>query len=49
MPKSDFIKVESNFIETKHRHGYSPVNLLYIFRTSFPKHISEELLLHLPI
>ena len=26
-----------NFVEIKFRHGYSPVNLLYIFRTPFAK------------
>ena len=28
---------QSNFIEITLRHGCSPVKLLYIFRTSFPK------------
>ena len=29
------IKFQSNFIEIALRHGFSPVNLLHIFRTSF--------------
>ena len=41
MPKSDF----NNFIEIALRHGRSPVNLLYIFRTSFHKNTSGGLLL----
>ena len=40
------IKLLYNFIHIGIglRYGYSPVNLLHIFRTSFPKHISEGLL-----
>ena len=34
-----------NFIEIAFRHWRSPVNLLHIFRTSFPKNTSEGLLL----
>ena len=34
-----------NFIEIAHRHGCSPVNLIPIFRTSFPKNTSGRLLL----
>ena len=34
-----------NFIEIALRHGCSPVNLLYIFRTPFPKNTSEGKLL----
>ena len=37
------IKLQSNFIEITLRHGCSPVNLLYIFRT--PKNTSDGLLL----
>ena len=37
MPKCDFDKVARNFIEIALRHGCSPVNLLHIFRTPFPK------------
>ena len=37
--------VRSNFIEITPRHGYSPVNLLHIFRTSFLKYTSGRLLL----
>ena len=42
MPKCDFNKVA---IQTKLRHGCSPVNLLYIFRTPFPRSSSGWLLL----
>ena len=41
------IKLQSNFIEIALRHGCSPVNLLHIFRTTFPKNISGWLLLEL--
>ena len=34
-----------NFIEISLRHGCSPVNLLHIFRTPFPKNTSGELFL----
>ena len=37
MPKCDLNKVA--------KHGYSPVNLLHIFRTPFPKNTSDGLLL----
>ena len=33
MPKCDFSKVTCNFIEIALRHGYSPVDLIYILRT----------------
>ena len=36
MPKCDFYKVA----EITLRHGCSPVNLLHIFRTLFPRNIS---------
>ena len=39
------IKLLGNFIEIAHRHGFSPVNLLHIFKTYFPKNTSEGLLL----
>ena len=39
------IKLQSNFIEIALRHGCSPVNLLHIFRTPFPRNTSEWLLL----
>ena len=39
------IKMLSNFIELAFWHGCSPVNLLQIFRTSFPKSTSGRLLL----
>ena len=38
-------KMLSNFIEITLWHGCSPVNLLHIFRTHFPKNISRWLLL----
>ena len=37
------VKLLCNFIEIT--HGCSPVNLLHIFRTRFPKNTSDELLL----
>ena len=39
------IKLKSNFIEITLRHGCSPVTLLHIFRTTFPKNISGGVLL----
>ena len=48
MPKCEFIEivlVQSNFIETALRHGFSPVNLLHIFKTPFLKNASEWLIL----
>ena len=39
------IKSQSNFIEITLQHGCSPVNLLHIFRTLFPKNTSGWLLL----
>ena len=41
------IKLVCNFIKITLRRGSSPVNLLHIFRTPFPKNISERLLLNL--
>ena len=38
-------KLQSNFIEVALRHGCSPVNLLYIFRTAFLKNTSDRLFL----
>ena len=46
MPKCDFNKV-GNFIEITLRHGCSPVNLLHISRTSFPRNPSGWLLLYI--
>ena len=40
------IKLQSNFIEITLRHGFSPVNLMHIFRTSFLKNTSGWLLLY---
>ena len=40
------IKFLCNFIEITFWHGCSPVNLLHIFTTSFPKNISGGLLLY---
>ena len=37
--------MQSNFIEIALRHGYSPVSLLNIFRTPFPRNTSGWLLL----
>ena len=45
MPKCDFNKVASNFIEIALRHECSPVNLRHIFRTPFLKNTSGRLLL----
>ena len=39
------VKFQSNFSEIALRHGRSPINLLYIFRTPFPKNTSDGLLL----
>ena len=37
-------KLQNNFIEITLRHGRSPVNLMYIFRTPFLKNTSAGLL-----
>ena len=37
---------QSNFIKTALRHGCSPINLLHIFRTPFPKNTPGWLLLN---
>ena len=47
MPKCDFNKVAKQLNEIPLRHGCSPVNLLHIFRTPFPKNTSGWLLLYL--
>ena len=47
MPKCNFNKVACNFIEITLRHGCSPINLLHIFRTVFPKNTSGGLLVPL--
>ena len=39
------LKFQSNFIEIKFWHGCSPVNLMHIFRTPFPKNTYGRLLL----
>ena len=41
------IKLLYNFIEITHWHGCSPVNLMYILRTSFLKNTPRRLLLDL--
>ena len=46
MPKCDFNEIASNFIEIALWQGCSPINLLYIFRTPFPKNTSGGLLLN---
>ena len=38
------IKLQNNFVEITLRHGYSPVNSLHIFTTTFPKNNSRGLL-----
>ena len=38
------IKLQNSFIEITLRHGWSPVNLMYIFRTPFLKNTSAGLL-----
>ena len=40
------IKLLCNFIEITRRHGRSPVNLLHIFRTLFPRNTSGGMLLN---
>ena len=40
-------KLPRNFIEITLQHGYSPVNLLNIFRTPFPKNTSGGVLLYI--
>ena len=44
--KYDFNKAASNFLEIALRYGCSPINLLHIFRTPFPKNTSWWLLLY---
>ena len=43
------VKLQSNFIKIPPCHGCSPVNLLHIFRTPFPKNTSGWLLLDIQI
>ena len=43
--QSAISKLQSNFIDVALRQGCSPVNLLHIFRTSFPSNTSGCLLL----
>ena len=43
--QSNLIRFQSTLIEITLRHGCSPLNLLYILRTSFPKSTSLWLLL----
>ena len=45
MPKCDFSKVVKQLYEISLRHGCSPVSLLHVFRTPFPKNTSGWLLL----
>ena len=44
MLKCDSKKLQSNFIEIAVRHECSPVHLLHIFWTHFPKNTSKRLL-----
>ena len=46
--KEKKVNLQNNFIEITLRHGCSPVNLLHIFRTPFPRNTSEWLLLRYP-
>ena len=43
--QSSIVFKKPGFLFQKFRHGFSPVNLLHIFRTPFLKNISEWLLL----
>ena len=43
------IKLQSNFIEIIIWHGRSPVHLLHIFRTAFPRNAFGRLLLNLTL
>ena len=45
MPKCDFNESCTTLIEITFWHGYSPVNMLHIFRTPFRRNTSEWLLL----
>ena len=45
-PSAISIKLLCNFIEIAFRHGFSPINLLHIFRTPFLKNTSGGLLLN---
>ena len=49
MQKCNFNKVAHQLIEITLRHGYSPVHLLHIFRTPFPRNTSGWLLLQIII
>ena len=40
------IKLQSNFLEIKLRHGFTSGNLLHFFRIPFTKNTSGRLLLH---
>ena len=42
-----YMKLQANFIEITLRHECSPVNLLHIFRTPFPKNMSGGIPLNL--
>ena len=47
MPSVISIKLQSNSIEITLQYGCSPVNLLHIFRKTFPENTSGRLLLYL--
>ena len=40
-------KLQSNFFEIALWHGCSPINLLHIFRTTFPKNTAGRLLVEI--
>ena len=44
-PSMISINLQSSFIEIRLRHGFSPITLLHIFRTRFPRNTSGWLLL----
>ena len=47
MLKCYFNNLQSNFIEITLQHGCFPINLLHIFRTTFPKNTFGGLLLNI--
>ena len=49
MPKCDFNKIALQFIEITLQNECSPVNMLHIFRTLFPKNTSEGFFYRTPL